>query len=101
MSTADIVPMKVCQFQKDRDEQAQYVLLSRHSNEMSTAHILAMQVRQFQKHRDEQAWCEFTCVLSMNARIAIVGVVNSRKRCALYTSTRAARMEVYSSVAYR
>ena len=69
MSTADIVAMKGCQFQKDRDERA------RCAGEMCTADIEAMKVRQFHKDRDEQAWCVFKRVLSMNARIVIVGVV--------------------------
>ena len=71
MSTADIVAMKVRQFQKDRVEQARceferalsiYVRIVGYnlaSFVLSTADIVAMQVYQFQKDRDEQARCEF------------------------------------------
>ena len=80
-STANIVAMKVCQFQKDRDEQARcefervllmnarivgYILAS---FALSTAGIVVMQMCQFQKDRDEQARCEFERLLSMNVRI--------------------------------
>ena len=94
--------MQVCQFQKDREEQARCGFLLGHcskmstadivamkvcqfqkdrdeqarcAGEMSTADVVAMKVRQFQKDRDEQAWCEFKRVLSMNTRIVIAGVV--------------------------
>ena len=45
VSTTDIVTTQVCQFQKDRDEQAQCGFLFSQSREMSTADILAMKVR--------------------------------------------------------
>ena len=75
LSTVDIVAMQVCEFQKDRDEQARcefervlsmnvrivgYILAF---YDLSTADIVAMQVCQFQKDRDEQARCEFERVL--------------------------------------
>ena len=75
LSTVDIVETSVCQFQKDRDEQARcefefvvsmntrivsYIFAS---SVISTADIVAVQVCQFQKDRDEQARCEFERVL--------------------------------------
>ena len=81
LSTADIVAMPGCQFQKDRDEQARCEferVLSMNvwvvgctfvSFDFSTADIVAMPVCQFQKDRDEQARNEFERVLSMNVRI--------------------------------
>ena len=59
MSTADIVAMKVRQFQKDHVEQARCGFLFGHSPYISTADILVMNLKQFQKDRDEQARCAF------------------------------------------
>ena len=63
---------EVCQFQKDRDEQARcefkYVVSMNVRIVIDSVDIIAMKVCQFQKDRDEQAWCEFKCVVSMAAR---------------------------------
>ena len=71
LSTADILEMKVCQFQKHRDEQTRcefervlsmnvrivgYILAS---FALSTGDIVEMKVCQFQRDRDEQAQRKF------------------------------------------
>ena len=78
VSTTDIVTTQVCQFQKDRVEQAQCGFLFSQSRDMSTADILAMKVRQFQKDRDEQAQCESTCCKLF---FAVHSFLTGRHRC--------------------
>ena len=56
VATADIVATAVCQFQKDRVEQAWCNFLVQHFRDISTADMIAVKVCHLQKDRNAQAW---------------------------------------------